>query len=208
MPRPRQRTETGYTYADYQTWNDNERWEIIGGEAWNMSPAPGRTHQTVSRRMAFEIHALLKDEDCEVFYAPFDVRLAHADSADQEISDVVQPDILVVCDPEKLDERGCKGAPDWIIEITAPKTASRDHIAKRKLYERHGVGEYWIVQPVDRVVMVYRLDPDGRYARPDVYGETDVVSARAVPGLVMDLKRVFTHLPPSLSAPGLDPPAS
>ncbi len=181
MPRPQQRHESGCTYADYLTWNDDERWEIIGGEVCNMSPAPGRTHQTVSRRMAFEINALLKDDAFEVFYAPFDVRLAHADSADQHITDVVQPDILVVCDPEKLDERGCKGAPDWVIEITSPKTASRDHIAKRKLYERHGVREYWIVQPVDRVVMVYRLDSDGRYARPDVYGETDAVPIPGCP---------------------------
>jgi Uma2 family endonuclease len=151
--------------------------------------------------MAFEINALLKDDACEVFYAPFDVRLGHANATDQDITDVVQPDILVVCDPEKLDERGCKGAPDWVIEITSPGTASRDHIAKRKLYEQYCVKEYWIVQPVDRVVMVYRLEPDGCYARPDVFGETDAVPVEVIPGLVLDLKRVFPQLPLSLSTP-------
>ncbi len=207
MPRPRQKDETGYTYTDYLTWNADERWEIIGGKLFNMSPAPGRTHQTVSRRIAFEINALLKDEECEVFYAPFDVLLAPADSKDQDITDVVQPDILVVCAREKLDERGCKGAPDWVIEITSPGTASRDHIVKRKLYERYGVMEYWIVQPVDRIVMVYRLDSDGCYTRPDVYGETDAVPVEVIGGLVLDLKKVFRQLPQSVSNPVSKPPA-
>lgn len=148
-----------HTYSDYLAWSGEERWEIVGGVAHSMSPAPGRAHQTVSRRMAFQIEAFLENGPCEMFTAPFDVRLSESPQRDDAVMNVVQPDILVVCDPQKLDERGCKGAPDWVIEITSPATASRDHILKRDLYERYGVKEYWIVQPLDRVVMVYRVLP-------------------------------------------------
>lgn len=191
MSGAEQNHQMAYTYADYLCWDNEERFEIISGRVYNMSPAPGRIHQTVSRRMVYEISAVLKDERCEMFYAPFDVRLADRHATDQEIINVVQPDILIVCDPEKLDERGCKGAPDWIIEITSPGTASRDHITKRKLYEDHGVSEYWIVQPVDQFLMVYRLGPDGLYGRPDVYGKGDTVPSDVVSGLLIDLNRVF-----------------
>ena len=104
---------------------------------------------------------------------------------------VVQPDLLVVCDPAKLDTHGCLGAPDWIIEIISPSTASKDHIVKRELYERFGVNEYWIVQPMDRLVMVYQLTPDGRYGRPAVYSESDVITVGILPELQIDLKPVF-----------------
>ncbi|MHB9139847.1 MAG: Uma2 family endonuclease [Victivallaceae bacterium] len=183
-----------FSYADYLTWNDDQRWELINGEPLLMSPAPNRFHQTVSRKIEFQIESYLRGKSCEVFYAPFDVRLAEPDTQTEDIIDVVQPDLLVICDPSKLDKRGCLGAPDWIIEIVSPSTASKDHIMKRELYERFGVIEYWIVQPMDRLVMVYQLTPDARYGRPAVYSESDVIPVGILPELQIDLKEVFAGI--------------
>ena len=183
-----------FSYADYLTWNDDQRWELINGEPLLMSPAPNRFHQTVSRKIEFQIESYLRGKSCEVFYAPFDVRLAEPGTHTEDIIDVVQPDLLVICDPSKLDKRGCLGAPDWIIEIVSPSTASKDHIMKRELYERFGVIEYWIVQPMDRLVMVYQLTPDARYGKPAVYSESDVIPVGILPELQIDLKEVFAGI--------------
>ncbi len=181
-----------FSYADYLTWTDDQRWELINGEPLLMSPAPNRFHQTVSRRLGYQIEHYLQDKKtCEAFNSPFDVRLEEAGISDNNAFNVVQPDLLVVCDHSKLDDHGCLGAPDWIIEIISPSTASKDHIIKRELYERFGVTEYWIVQPLDRLVMVYQLNPDGHYGRPDVYTESDVITVGILPELRIDLKRVF-----------------
>ncbi|MBI5590627.1 MAG: Uma2 family endonuclease [Deltaproteobacteria bacterium] len=180
-----------FSYADYLTWKDDQRWELINGEPLLMSPAPNRFHQTVSRKIEYQIESYLQGKSCEVFYAPFDVRLAEPETRTEDIVHVVQPDLLVVCDPSKLDTRGCLGAPDWIIEIISPSTASKDHIIKRELYERFGVTEYWIVQPLDRLVMVYQLNPDGRYGRSAVYSASDIITVGILPELQIDLKLVF-----------------
>jgi Uma2 family endonuclease len=181
-----------FSYADYLTWKDDQRWEIIDGEPILMSPAPNRFHQTISRRIEYQIEHYLRDKVCEVFNAPFDVRLEDAEISDQNSFNVFQPDLLVVCDPAKLmNNHGCIGAPDWIVEIISPSTASRDHIVKRAIYERFGVKEYWIVQPTDRIIMVYRLSPEGFYEKPDVFSETDIITVGILPELQIDLKDVF-----------------
>ena len=180
-----------FSYADYLTWNDDQRWELINGEPLLMSPAPNRIHQTVLRRLGYQIESYLQGKTCELFFAPFDVRLEEAETCNEDIFNVVQPDLMVVCDPAKLDNQGCHGAPDWTIEIISPSSASKDHIIKRELYERFGVTEYWIVQPLDRLVMVYQLTPDGHYGRPAVYSESDVISVGILPELQIDLKPVF-----------------
>jgi Uma2 family endonuclease len=180
-----------FSYADYLIWKDDRRWELINGEPLLMSPAPNRIHQTVSRKLEFQIETYLQGKTCEVFYAPFDVRLAEPDTRTEDIIHVVQPDLLVVCDPSKLDIHGCLGAPDWIIEIISPSTASHDHIVKRAIYERFGVKEYWIIQPVDRIVMVYRLTSERFYGKPDVYSESDMITVGILPELQIDLKPVF-----------------
>jgi Uma2 family endonuclease len=180
-----------FSYADYLTWNDDQRWELINGEPLLMSPAPNRIHQTVLRKLGYQIESYLQDKTCELFFAPFDVRLEEPGTRNEDIFNIVQPDLLVVCDPAKLDTHGCIGAPDWIIEIISPSTASKDHIVKRELYEQVGVPEYWLVQPLDRLVMVYQLTPDRRYGRPAVYSESDVVTVGILPELQIDLKPVF-----------------
>ena len=180
-----------FSYADYLTWKDDQRWELINGQPLLMSPAPSRFHQTISRRVEYQIEHYLQDKSCEVFDSPFDVRLEAAGISDKNAFHVVQPDLLVVCDPSKLDDHGCLGAPDWIIEIISPSTASHDHIVKRAIYEQFGVKEYWIIQPADQIVMVYRLNAEGCYGKPDVHSESDIIPVGIFPELQIDLKRVF-----------------
>jgi len=186
--------EQKYSYADYLTWKDDQRWEIISGEPMLMSPAPNRAHQTILKRLALQIEPNMRDKSCELFLSPFDVRLEAPETSNDKIHHVVQPDLLVVCDPAKLNSRGCAGAPDWIIEIASPSTASKDHILKREIYERFGVIEYWIVQPLDRLIVVYHLGSDNRYGKPAVYSDSDIVTAGILPDIQIDLNQIFMDI--------------
>jgi Uma2 family endonuclease len=181
----------GFTYGDYITWSDDERWELIDGYAYNMSPAPSRRHQQISRELEIAIGVFLADKPCEIYDAPFDVRLPESDEADEEIYTVVQPDIAVICDAKKLDDKGCRGAPDLIIEILSPATSAKDMKIKLALYERHGVKEYWVVHPTDNIVMVFKLDKKKMYGRPTVYTEADKIATPILKGLEIDLELVF-----------------
>jgi Uma2 family endonuclease len=171
-----------FTYGDYRRWSAEERWELIDGEAWDMCPAPTRPHQQMVVELTTQIHGFLRGRPCEVYSAPFDVRLPRADEADDQVDTVVQPDIAVICDPAKLNDAGCRGAPDWIIEVLSKRTAVKDHTVKRDLYERRGVREYWLVHPTDRVLTIYRL-LDGAYGKPDVQGLTGETPVRVIDGL-------------------------
>jgi Uma2 family endonuclease len=183
--------ESHFTYADYVQWPDDERFELIDGVAYAMGPAPVRRHQVFVLEIARQIANALKGRTCQPFIAPFDVRLPKPGRADEMTDTVLQPDIAVVCDAQKLDERGCRGAPDWVIEVVSPATASRDQILKREVYERAGVREYWIVHPVDRLVTVYLLSA-GAYPRNEVYELSDTLTSRAVPEVTID----WAELPP------------
>lgn len=192
MALPRYKQEELYTYADYLTWDDDQRWELIDGEAFCMSPGPNRLHQKWLGELFAQFHVYLDGKPCEVFIAPLDVRLPEsADASDEETTTVVQPDLMVVCDRDKLDDRGIKGAPDLVVEIISPSTAKRDITTKYELYQRQGVREYWLVYPNDRTLLVYRLADDGRYARPDVFGEGDSVPVTLLGDLVVDMGKVF-----------------
>lgn len=180
-----------FTYGDYVNWPDEERWELIDGIAYNMSPAPSRRHQKISRELERQIANFLLDKPCEVYDAPFDVRLPEANEEDANIMTVVQPDIVVVCDHDKLDDAGCRGAPDLIIEILSPFTASKDMKTKLSLYEKHGVKEYWIVHPVDNTVLVFKLGKNKMYGKPDVYTAEDKIKTSILDGLEIDLNTVF-----------------
>lgn len=162
-----------YSYADYLTWSGEERWELIEGRASMMTPAPSRRHQEILVELTRQISEILIDKPCKVYIAPFDVRLTEQGESDEEVKTVVQPDLLIVCDKAKLDEKGCLGAPDFIIEIVSPSTASLDYIKKLSLYEKYQVKEYWILQPVDQVVMVYELNEENIYGRPRFYTKDD-----------------------------------
>ncbi len=181
-----------YTYADYLQWPDDETCEIIDGVLYDMSPAPGRKHQEVVGELHRQIANFLFDKICRVYAAPFDVRLHEGGKRDErDITTVIQPDISIVCDPSKLDEKGCLGSPDLVMEIVSPNTVRKDMGEKFALYEKHGVMEYWIVHPVDQTVMVFVLDKDNKYGRPSVYSPDDKVNSSLFPDLVIELGAVF-----------------
>ena len=131
-----------YTYGDYLRWDDGERWELIDGVAYNMTPAPNRRHQAILRELSYQFTAFLAGKPCEVYFSPFDVRLPEHNEKDEEVTTVVQPDLVVICDPDKLDDRGCRGAPDLVNEILSPSTSRKDMKTKLELYEKRGVREY------------------------------------------------------------------
>lgn len=165
-----------HTYADYLAWPEDVRYELIDGEAWLMAPAPSISHQDIAGEVYVQLKNALRGKPCRAFIAPVDVCLPKADEADEQIDTVVQPDVLVVCDGKKISERGVRGAPDWVLEVISPSSAGHDQVRKLRLYEQHGVREYWLIHPRDRVLTVYRLQ-DGAYGRPhtqELTGETPV----------------------------------
>ncbi len=183
------------TYGDYLTWDDDQRYEIIEGKLYNLAPAPHRKHQKVSLEMIVQFYDYLKNKKCELYEAPFDVRLPEGDEADRDVKTVVQPDIVVICDREKLDKRGCRGAPDLIIEIMSESSEDRDKKVKKELYEKHGVKEYWIVDYSKKQVEVYLLDKNNKYGEPDIYTEKDKIPVTIFDGeLEIEMERVFERL--------------
>ncbi len=192
MALPQLEQQTQYTYAEYLAW-DEGRWELIDGEVWDMTPAPSRAHQKIIGDLFALLHALFLNRSCEVYIAPFDVRLSDiSKSEDYEIFTVVQPDISIICDSNKLDDRGCVGAPDLIVEILSPSTASRDLKVKRALYEKHGVKEYWLVHPTDRMVMVYLAGDDGQYAKAQIFDQEDTLNSVLFEDLEINLSDLFS----------------
>ena len=188
------RQEKHYTYADYLTWPDDARYELIDGEAFLMAPAPLIEHQEVAGDVYHQLRNQLDGKPCRPYIAPVDVRLPRNDEADAAIDTVVQPDVLVVCDPAKIDRRGVRGAPDWVLEVLSPSTAAHDQIAKRRTYERAGVREYWLVHPSDRTLTVYVLD-NGQYGRPDIYELKDETPIGMLPGVSIAWDALIERLP-------------
>lgn len=188
------RKEKHYTYADYLTWPDDARYELIDGEAFLMAPAPLIEHQEVAGDVYHQLRNQLDGKPCRPYIAPVDVRLPRADEADAAIDTVVQPDVLVVCDAAKIDRRGVRGAPDWLLEVLSPSTAAHDQIAKRRTYERAGVREYWLVHPSDRTLTVYVLD-NGQYGRPEIYELKDETPIGVLPGVSIAWDALIERLP-------------
>jgi len=183
-----------FTYADYRQWPGDERWELIDGVAYAMAPAPTIAHQSVVLTIAGQIDDALDGTPCRTLIAPVDVLLPTADEADDQTTTVVQPDILVICDPAKVTENNIRGAPDWIIEVLSPATARHDHLTKRALYERAGVREYWLVHPVDRLITLYRLK-DGRYGGPEIVEMIGERSPAVFPEVVVRWQAILDKLP-------------
>lgn len=195
MPLSR-RDERHHTYADYLGWPDDLRYELIDGAAYLMSPAPDLVHQLFVGEIFAQLHTALDHSSCRPFVAPVDVRLPKGNEADDAVDTVVQPDVFVVCDPARLDRRGVRGAPDFVVEVLSPASAGHDHVAKRQVYERAGVREYWLVHPVDRIVTIYRREATG-YASPIVQELSGTTTVEALPGVVIDWNELTARIPPS-----------
>lgn len=180
-----------FTYGDYLRWDDGERWELIDGVTYNMTPAPSRHHQQISGELFLQFGNQLRNTGCKVYAAPFEVRLPEGDEADEAVRTVVQPDISVICDDSKLDDKGCKGCPDLIVEILSPSTARKDMKEKFLRYERAGLREYWIADPAGKTVTVFSLSDAGLFGRPDVYGEEERIIVGILDNLEIDLQQVF-----------------
>jgi Uma2 family endonuclease len=181
-----------YSYADYLTWTFNDRVELLKGWIKKMSPAPLDGHQRISNSLSFELTGFFRKKPCQVRVAPYDVRLLdNKKSTDnKDILTVVQPDICVICDPAKIDRRGCLGAPDWIIEILSPGNSKLEMQDKFELYEQNGVREYWIVQPEHEDILAFALE-NGKYQLTKIYVKGDKVSPTIFPELVIDTEDVF-----------------
>jgi Uma2 family endonuclease len=177
-----------YTYADYKAWElkPGERFELIHGIAYAMS-APNFSHQRILMTLAGEFSPPLKGKTCEVIPAPFDVRLFYEE--DESDDTVVQPDLVVICDPEKLGEEGCRGAPDLVAEILSPSNTAIEMERKLNLYKEAQVREYWIVDPKNKHISFYRLQ-DGEYRVRGSNGK-DLIRSDVLPGLEIPLSAVF-----------------
>jgi len=183
-----------YTYADYLTWMDNVRRELYNGFINLMTPAPSRKHQRISTNLVSIFWNFLRYKSCEVYHAPSDVRLPKDknDYDDKTITTVVQPDIYVICDLSKMDDKGCLGAPDLIVEIVSANNSKRDVKDKFEIYQEHGVREYWIVNPNDENVTVFSLDKNGKFQFVGMYAGDDKIPVNIFKGdLRIDLSEVF-----------------
>jgi len=164
---------------------------LLDGVVYTMSPAPSKAHQRVLVELSRQVANSLKGHPCSVFISPFSVRLPERDETADTARNAVHPDLLIVCDEKNLDDAGCVGAPDFVVEILSPSTAAIDQIQKLRLYERHGVKEYWILHPIDEILYVRLLGPDGVYGAPTVFSAKGTVELTAVDGVTVDLVELF-----------------
>ncbi|WP_428357601.1 Uma2 family endonuclease [Methyloprofundus sp.] len=189
--------EATYNYADYLTWQLDKAVELIKGKVMLMSPAPNVKHQSISWQLNGLLFQYFKDKECHAFAAPFDVRLYDQHKsiqADQDIYSVVQPDLSIICAPEKLTEQGCLGAPDWIIEILSPGNSKKEMQTKYALYQESGVKEYWMVYPYEKAVHQFVMDASTeKYQLIAMYAEEDYASPQVFPDLKIDLQEVFAE---------------
>jgi Uma2 family endonuclease len=195
-----------FTYADYKEWElaEGERYEVIYGEAYAMS-APNTRHQEILMALASQFYNYSQGKPCKVYPAPFDVRLSYEE--DESDDTVVQPDITVICDEKKRGHEGCRGCPDLVIEILSLSNTAIEMERKLKLYQDAGVREYWIIDPENTGVTVYRFQvprPSPKGVEPEVrgsplagafqtyfYKNTDTVKVAIFPELNIALEQVF-----------------
>ena len=183
--------KTRYTFADVLSWDEDERIEIIDGEAFMMA-TPSRIHQEISGELFRQLANFLEGKQCRVYPAPFGVRLFVRDGdGPEDVDTLVEPDISVVCDRSKLDQHGCKGAPEMVIEILSPSTLRHDRLVKLNLYDQAGVLEYWIVDPQNRAVQVFRRDGGAALRICEEYGHTQVAKVSVLDGCFLELSKVF-----------------
>lgn len=176
-----------YTYADYTKYPEGARIELIEGNIYDMSPAPSRMHQELITELVTIFNNYIKSNNgpCKVYPSPFDVFLTDDDNI-ENCKNIVQPDISVICDKNKLNDKGCTGAPDLIIEIVSPFNPSNDYIRKLNLYDHYKVKEYWIINPMKKSILIYRLDDTMHYAAPETYSFSDTIKVGIYDNLDID----------------------
>lgn len=183
-----------YTYADYFKWQFDERLELIKGKIFRMTPAPNRIHQEISGAVSDKLRHHLRGKPCKAYSAPFDVRLPRTSKEDAAIYTVLQPDICVVCDLSKLDDRGCIGAPDIVVEILSPGNNKKELRNKYDVYQEAGVKEYWVIHPSERTFLKYTLGDDGTFYPSKLMISGDEVTTDILPGFSLDLAEIFDEI--------------
>lgn len=176
-----------YTYADYLLWELQERIELIKGKIMAMSPAPARRHQEISMKLTGHFLSVFSNHQCKLYAAPFDVRFPDEKG---NIKTVVQPDLCVICDPKKLDDRGCLGAPDLVVEILSPGNSKREMKDKYEIYQEFGVSEYWVVRPEEKNIQIYTLE-NGKYIGIAPITEGDFAQSIKFPALCFSTETLF-----------------
>ena len=182
-----------YTYGDYLKWPADERWELIEGQAYAMTPAPSFEHQLLVTALVRDMAPYFIGKPCKLVVSPVDVRLPQTDQSDEAVDTVVQPDLLVICDPAKIDKKGVRGGPDLVVEVLSESTMHRDMDAKLRLYEKHGVRCYIIVDPWGKALTARYLDAPGQFGQPALFSGADRMPVRIFTGLEIDLQKLFAH---------------
>jgi Uma2 family endonuclease len=191
---PRQRDTNYHTYADYVTWSDTYGDEVVDGTAYvREPPSPTRSHQEIVGELHRQMANALLGKSCRIYMAPFDVRLPKSTESDDLVDTVVQPDLFIVCDLNKVDARGVRGAPDWLAEVLSPTTARHDRFVKLPVYERAGVREVWLIHPTDRALTTYQLEA-GRYGPPTIIELKGKTQLTAVAGVTIDWDAVLAAM--------------
>ncbi len=182
-----------YSYASYLRWEFEERLEIIKGQIYKMG-VPSTSHQTVAGTIFVHIFLHLKGNSCRVFIAPFDVRLTHQSKEDKDITTVVQPDLCVICDPGKIDDKGGIGAPDVVVEVLSPGNNRKELQIKYALYEEFGVKEYWIVHLIKKIILKHVLNVEGKYSTEGPFTVKDQLTSSVLPGFNLDIEALFNEV--------------
>jgi Uma2 family endonuclease len=183
-----------YSYADYLTWEMEEMVELIKGKVFKKAAAaPRRIHQRLAGNLYYNIRQFLHGEKCQVYFAPFDVRLPVKSKKDDKIFTVVQPDICVVCDLEKLDDKGCVGAPDLVVEVLSPGNKQLELQHKYEVYEESGIKEYWLVEPEGQTLLIYTL-VQGKYQSSRLMTLGDIAKPSVIKGFALDLSDYFSEM--------------
>ena len=189
--------DKSYTYADYFKWKFEERVELIKGKIFKMSPAPNRFHQEIAGNIFHRIMTYLDHKPCKVYIAPFDVRIPRKTKADKDVITVLQPDVCVICDHSKLDDRGCIGAPDIVVEVLSPGNNAKELKRKYEVYEEAGVLEYWVVSPQNQWLRVYTLT-DGKFLESPYFVAGDILTSAVLPGFSLDVENLFRGIDPDV----------
>lgn len=181
------------TFKKYSTWDEQKRCEVLDGKIINMAPSPLPEHQEISMQLSIEIGSYLRDRNCSVFAAPIDVYLfedSNENWIDENVRNWLIPDLIIVCDPNKIKRSKIVGAPDLVVEIISPSTAKIDRLDKRLAYQRAGVKEYWIVDPANQIIEVYLLKNHSLELH-NVYSRENSITVQILENLTLDLSIIF-----------------